>query len=93
MFAISFDLTIDVVKKTYTKSVASAYSEVKDILQKHGFEWIQGSVYAYKEPNNALRAVNRAIDDLKNLSWFCESVRDIRVFQILEWSDFTPDFK
>lgn len=93
MFAISFDLKIETVKETYPKSVASAYSAVKDILQEHGFEWIQGSVYAYQEPNNALRAVNRAINDLKQLSWFCQSVRDIRVFQILEWSDFTPDFK
>jgi virulence-associated protein VapD len=93
MFAISFDLTIETVERTYPKSIASAYSDIKMALKKHGFDWIQGSVYAYIEPDNALRAVTRAITELKKLSWFCQSVRDIRVFQILEWSDFTPDFK
>lgn len=92
MFAVTFDLTTEIVKNTYSKSVASAYTEVKLIMEKHNFEWIQGSVYA-NGTDEALKAVHRVMVELKQLQWFCESVRDIRVFQILVWSDFTDDFK
>ncbi len=35
----------------------------------------------------------RAIEALKTIDWFRNSVRDIRVFRVEDWSNFTPVIK
>ncbi len=35
----------------------------------------------------------KAINALKNIEWFRESVRDIRAFRIEDWSNFTDFMK
>ena len=40
-----------------------------------------------------LTAVYRAINKLFGISWFKEAVRDIRVFNVEDWSDFTEIVK
>lgn len=35
----------------------------------------------------------RAMNELKKISWFKNSVRDIRAFRVEDWSDFTDFMK
>ena len=90
MYAIAFDLIISELKKHYKDPYHNAYTEVKRTLKKNDFYWIQGSTYATQKD---LTAVYRAIDSLNKIDWFRKSVRDIRVFRIEDWSDFTQVFK
>ncbi|MDO5608938.1 MAG: virulence protein [Capnocytophaga sp.] len=90
MYAIAFDLIISELKKHYGNPYHNAYFEVKKILSKNGFEWIQGSTYA---TDGDLRVLFKAIEELKKIQWFCFSVRDIRVFKIEDFSNFTEEFK
>ena len=92
MYAIAFDLTIDVLKKEYGESYGNAYSEIKSEMDKVGFEWTQGSVYLSKE-TAGLTAVYKAINRLSSIDWFKKSVRDIRAFKVEDWSDFTEIVK
>lgn len=91
MYAIAFDMVISDLKKFYGEPYHNAYAEIKKALQKHHFYWIQGSTYASQENN--LLSVTQAMNELKNIDWFCKSVRDIRAFKIEDWSDFTTFFK
>ncbi len=91
MYAIAFDLVIGDLKKNYGDPYNNAYYEIKSALKKCGFEWTQGSVYLSMENN--LAQVYRAIETLKGIKWFKESVRDIRTFKVEDWSDFTEIIK
>ena len=90
MYALSFDMTISDLKKEYGEKYHSAYVEIKNHLNKNGFYWIQGSTYV-TEGN--LTAVYKAINILSNIDWFKKSVRDISVFKIEDFSDFTAIVK
>lgn len=91
MFAITFDMVISDLKQHYGEPYNNAYYEISVILEDFGFFRIQGSTYASK--NNNLLQVTQAMNALKGLDWFCQSVRDIRAFKIEDWSNFTPFFK
>ncbi len=90
MFAISFDMVVADLEKHYGKPYNNAYTEIKKVLTKFGFNWIQGSTYA---TDGNLLSVTNAMTELKALHWFAKSVRDIRAFKIEDYSDFTPFFK
>lgn len=46
MYAIAFDFEISKLKEFYNPvSYSKAYFEIKEILLKYGFIWIQGSTY------------------------------------------------
>jgi virulence-associated protein VapD len=70
-----------------------AYDEVRQELEKIGFEWTQGSLYINKNPKNSLATVYKAVNMLSNIDWFKKSVRDIRSFKVEDWSDFTDIVK
>ena len=93
MYAIAFDLVVAETKKHHPKGDPSAaYREIYETLvSKHGFEWKQGSVYILADDDMA--RLFAAIMDLKAMSWFPASVRDIRAFRVEQWSDFTPIVK
>lgn len=91
MFAITFDMVISDLKQHYGEPYNNAYYEISVILENFGFYRIQGSTYASE--NNNLLQVTEAMNALKELYWFCQSVRDIRAFKIEDWSNFTPFFK
>lgn len=91
MYAITFDLIVAETQKHHPKGVSQAYTEVGAILSEHGFSRIQGSVYITDDENMA--NLFMAIQALKNLDWFSQSVRDIRAFRVEQWSDFTPVVK
>lgn len=88
MYAVAFDLHVESAKTNHPKGVKQAYRDVENTLTRHGFEWAQGSLYTTK--NDDMAHLFAAMMDLRALSWFPLTVRDIRVFKIEQWSDFTP---
>ena len=87
MFALSFDMNIADLRRHHGEPYNSAYYEIKDALQKHGFYWIQGSTYLID--SNDLSKMFLALQTLKNIDWFRKSVRDIRGYRVEDWSNFT----
>ena len=90
MYAIAFDMDIESLKNNYGDSYNNAYSEIRKVLQRHGFTWQQGSVYFGNEQINAVTCVLAAIDLARSLPWFAGSVRDIRMLRIEEMNDLMP---
>ena len=93
MHAISIDMDIAKLKEFYGEPYNPAYDEIRKTMDKLGFNWVQGSLYLARENKNSLTLVYKAIDKLKNIKWFKESVRDIRAFKVEDWSDFTEIVK
>lgn len=93
MYAIAFDMEIAELKKHYGEPYNPAYDEIRKELNDLGFDWTQGSLYLARQECDNLTYVYRAIDTLKNIDWFKKSVRDIRVFKVEDWSDFTEIVK
>jgi virulence-associated protein VapD len=91
MFAIAFDMTIAELKKHYGEPYNNAYFEIRIELRKYGFFNMQGSVYLSE--NRDMSNLFRAINALKKIDWFRNSVRDIRAFRVEDWSDFTETIK
>ncbi len=42
MYALAFDLIISNLKEHYGEPYNNAYFEIKELLKKDGFEWVQG---------------------------------------------------
>ena len=93
MYAIAFDLKIDDLKIHYGEPYNKAYDEIRQELEKIGFEWTQGSVYISTNEKDNLTKVYKAINTLSKITWFKNSVRDIRAFKVEDWSDFTEIIK
>jgi len=93
MYAISFDMEISKLKENYGEPYNPAYDEIRKTMDSLGFDWLQWSLYLAKENLNSLTIVYKAIDTLKNIQWFKDSVRDIRAFKVEDWSDFTEIVK
>lgn len=92
MYAITFDLDTDTLQHAYPgDSWRNAYAEIRRILIEDGFEWQQGSVY-FGDPAqiDAVRCVVTAQRLARELAWFGESVRDIRMLRIEENNDLGP---
>ena len=93
MYAIVFDLEIDDLRKEYGDPYNKAYDEIRLELESIGFEWTQGSVYISTSEKDSLTTVYKAINKLSSITWFKNSVRDIRAFKVEDWSDFTEIVK
>ena len=91
MYAISFDMVIIDLKKNYGEPYNNAYFEISKALRKYAFYNTQGSVYLSE--NNDMANLFRAMNELKQISWFKDSVRDIRVFRVEDWSNFSDFMK
>ncbi len=92
MFAIAFDLEINELKKHYGEPYNPAYFEIKAEMEELGFNWAQGSLYL-SDNEATLADVFKVIDKLRNIDWFKKSVRDIRAFEVKNWSDMTEIIK
>ena len=90
MYAIAFDMAIESLRIHYGDPYNNAYTEIRTILQEHGFAWQQGSTYFGGDNINAVTCVLAAMDLAQKLSWFSASVRDIRMLRIEEWNDLMP---
>ena len=87
MFAISFDMSVSSLIKSFGQPYNRAYFEIKKVLKECGFEWIQGSTYLSRSED--MSSMIKAISDLSKIGWFKKSVRDIRGYRVENWSDFT----
>ncbi len=90
MYAIAFDMDIESLRNNYGDPYNNAYLEIRKVMEKHGFNWQQGSVYFGGERINAVTCVLAAIDLSRSLPWFAASVRDIRMLRIEELNDLMP---
>ena len=90
MYAIAFDLIVDVANALHPKGQRTAYDDIGRVMRRHGFRWVQGSLYV---TDRSLEAVTFVMVDLRALPWFPQAVRDIRAFKVESWSDFTTFFK
>lgn len=91
MYAIAFDLDTEILSQSYgSPSFNNAYMDIRKTLQKHGFEWQQGSVYFGNASVNAVTCVMASIELAKTYSWFSASVRDMRMLRIEELNDLKP---
>jgi len=93
MYAITFDLKTDDLKKNYGEPYNKAYDELRQELEKLNFEWTQGSVYINSDPVDSLTVAYKAINMLSKIGWFKDSVTSLKVFKIVDWSDFTHIIK
>lgn len=90
MYAIAFDMDIESLRSNYGDPYNNAYMEIRKVLERHGFEWQQGSTYFGGPKINAVTCVLAAIDLAQHLPWFSASVRDIRMLRIEELNDLMP---
>jgi len=92
MYAITFDLDTDMLQRVYPgDSWRNAYTEIRRILIEEGFDWQQGSVY-FGDPAqiDAVTCVMASQRLARELPWFGDSVRDIRMLRIEENDDLGP---
>jgi virulence-associated protein VapD len=88
MYAIAFDMDTAVMEREYgNPNWRKGYAEVRDALAGHGFGHQQGSVYFGNETVTAVSCVLAAQDVARQLPWFADAVRDIRMLRIEEDND------
>lgn len=87
MYAIAFDMVISELEIYYGKPYNNAYYEISNVLQEFNFYRTQGSVYLSKDSDMA--NLMEAVQALSDIEWFANSVKDIRVFRVEDWSNFT----
>ena len=91
MLAISFDLAYWETQMRHPQGLRQAYKDIETVLGRYGYTRIQQSVYRAEDDD--LAKLVQAMNALKALPWFAESVKDIRGFRVEQWSDFTPFMK
>ncbi|HWG06105.1 MAG TPA: virulence factor [Beijerinckiaceae bacterium] len=88
MYAIVFDFDTEMLKQLYpNQSWNNAYTDVRNYLTAHGFEWKQGSAYFGDDSVDAVRCVRVVQRLAKKFDWFTPCVRDIRMLRIEENND------
>jgi virulence-associated protein VapD len=88
--AIAFDMDIDQLRVHYGDPYNNSCLEIRRILERHHFQWQQGSVY-FGDSSVTVATVTLAVIDLATqLRWFAACVRDIRMLRIEELNDLMP---
>jgi virulence-associated protein VapD len=90
VYAIAFDLDIELLRVHYGDPYNNAYVEIRRILEGHGFQWQQGSMYFGGASVTATTVMVAVVDLTARLTWFAASVRDIRMLRIEELNDLMP---
>ena len=90
VYAIAFDMDIEQLRVNYGDPYNNAYLEIRRVLERHGFQWQQGSVYFGDATVTASTVTVAVIDLTSQLPWFAASVRDIRMLRIEELNDLMP---
>ena len=92
MYAIAFDIEQETLSKTYgAPTYTNAYTDIKKVLEKYGFERRQGSVY-FGDMNkvDAVTCVLASQELANTYPWFSASVEDIRMLRIEDNNDLMP---
>lgn len=90
VYAVAFDMDIEQLRANYGDPYNNAYLEMRRVLERHGFQWQQGSVYFGGTVVTAAVVMVAVIDLTTQLPWFAASVRDIRMLRIEEMNDLMP---
>ncbi|RDU70662.1 hypothetical protein [Helicobacter brantae] len=90
MYAIIFELDNQKLQKYYGENYHQAYDELQMELKSLGFEWKIG---LYLTQDNTLTTPYKAISLLSKIVWFRQSLKQIKVFRLKDWSDFTEFFQ
>jgi virulence-associated protein VapD len=90
VYAIAFDVDIEQLRTNYGDPYNNAYLEIRRVLERHHFQWQQGSVYFGDSSVTAATVMVAVIDLTTQLPWFAASVRDIRMLRIEELNDLMP---
>lgn len=90
VYAIAFDMDIEQLRVHYGDPYNNAYLDIRRVLERHGFQWQQGSVYFGGSAATAATVMVAVIDLATQLPWFAASVRDIRMLRIEELNDLMP---
>ena len=91
MYAITFDLDTQTLEDSYgNPSWRNAYTDIRNVLREHGFNWRQGSVYFGDDDVTSVTCVLATQDLTRRFPWFRASVRDIRMLRIEENNDLAP---
>lgn len=97
MFAVAFDFEVSKLKEYYGTPYNKAYFEIKEILLKYDFTWIQGSTYI--TDNEDLANLTFLMSEVSEIGWIARSIKDIkdikdiRVFEVKKWSNYTDFVK
>jgi len=91
MYAIVFDLDMESLQELYhNDSYKNAYANIRNFLEKRGFDHMQGSTYFGDDTIDAVSCVLTVQDLTAEFDWFAGSVRDIRMLKIEENNDLGP---
>jgi len=91
MYAITFDLDTDTLKKSYhNASWQNAYNDIAKFLRGQGFDRQQGSVYFGGDDVDTVRCQTAVQRLTLEYDWFAPAVRDIRMLRIEDNNDLTP---
>jgi len=91
MYAIVFDMDVSVLEQTYpSPHWRNASRDVRDLLERRGFDWQQGATYSGNEQVTAVDRVLAVQELNRTYEWFRPSVRDIRMLRIEENNDLGP---
>jgi virulence-associated protein VapD len=90
VYAIAFAMDNEQLQVHYGDPYNNAYLEIRRILERHHFQWQQGSVYFGEASVTAATVMVAVIDLVTQLPWFAVCARDIRMFRIEELNDLMP---
>lgn len=90
VYAIAFDMDIEQLRIHFGDPYNNAYLEIRRVLERHQFQWQQGSMYFGGPTVTAASVMVAVIDLTTQLPWFAASVRDIRMLRIEELNDLMP---
>jgi virulence-associated protein VapD len=91
MFVISFDLVVEAAERHHPRGSRQAYRDIARLLGKHDFQRMQWSAYALNSDD--MSRLFEAIEELKAVPWFGQSVANVRVLRTDIGSDFTASIK
>jgi virulence-associated protein VapD len=90
VYALAFDLDIEQLRVHSGDPYNNADLEIRRVLERHAFQWQQGSVYFGDATVTAATVMVAVVDLTTQLPWFAASVRDIRMLRIEELNDLMP---
>lgn len=91
VYAICFDLDTETLKNQYhNASWQNGYQDIARVLERHGFDRQQGSVYFGNDQVDPVRCVLAIQDVARECPWFRAAVVNVRMLRIEENNDLLP---
>ncbi|OOH90679.1 VapD [Pasteurellaceae bacterium 15-036681] len=90
-YLITFDMDTNCLKENYHgNSYNNAYYDIRNVLEEHGFENLQGSVYLGREGVSEAHGTIAIQELTAKFRWFYPCVSNIKFYRIE--SDLNADF-